>query len=208
MVTANGEMLFWFDLSPSTTATRPWAGLSNAAMLTGDFHGLVVFAAPHNDEPDVPVVADFRVALKYVGPVANENLALGPALSAPSTTQVVAGAYPRFRFQGTLPAEYNKVASIDVLGVQGAGNVYSIIASGAYLTAAGNALAYDFTMPDVAGLAGFPAAARLASGTNDMALGASGFTGPGIFDLKPNLGSEFKAASKVATINDGMVSER
>ena len=69
------------------------------------------------------------------------------------------------------------------------------------MTAAGNTLAYDFTMPDVAGLAGFPAAARLASGTNDMALGASGFTGPGIFDLTPNLGSEFKAASKVTTIN-------
>ena len=200
LVTANSDMLFWWDFPPSTTATRPWAGLNTATMIAGDFHGLLVFAAPHNDFPEVPVPADFRVALKYVGPVTNQTLVLGPALSAPSASQVVAGVYPRFRFQGTLPAEYSKGASIDVLGVQGSGNLYSIIASGTYLAAAGNALAYDFTMPDIAGLASFPAAARLTGGTNDVALGASGFTGPGIFDLRPTLGNEFKAASKVATI--------
>lgn len=201
LVTANSDLLFWFDLAPSTTATRPWAGLSTGTMIPGDFHGLLVFAAPHNDLPDVPTPADFRVALKYVGPVTNQTLALGPALSAPSTSQVAAGSYPRFRFQGTLPPDYNKGASIDVLGVLGNGNLYSIVASGAYLAAAGNVLAYDFTMPDVAGLATFPVAARVTTGTNDVRLGASGFTGPGIFDLRATLGSEFKAASKVTTIN-------
>ena len=197
LVTTNGEMFFWRALTPDSTPRRPWAGLSNAAMVPGDFHGLLVSATLPNEFPEV---TDFRLALKYVGPVADHNLALGPSLSAPSTSNVAAGAYPRFRFQGTLPPEYNKSASIDV-GSPGAGNVYSIIASSAYLTSAGSALAYDFTMPDVGGLATFPVAARVTTGTNDVRLGASGFTGPGIFDLRPTLGSEFKAASKVATIN-------
>jgi hypothetical protein len=197
LVTTNGEMLFWRALTPNSTAIRPWAGLSNAAMMPGDFHGVLVSATLPNEFPDI---TDFREALKYVGPVSSQTLALGPGLSAPSMSQIAAGAYPRYRFQGTLPAEYNKSASIDV-GSPGAGNVYSIIASSAYLTAAGSALAYDFTMPDVGGLATFPVAARLTTGPNELRLGASGFTGPGIFDLRPTLGSEFKTASKLATIN-------
>jgi hypothetical protein len=51
-------------------------------------------------------------------------------------------------------------------------------------------------MPDVAGLPGFPVAARLTAGTNTLSLDAFGFTGPGIFDLRPTLGSEFKAADR------------
>jgi hypothetical protein len=35
------------------------------------------------------------------------------------------------------------------------GNFFFILATGAYLTDSGSALAYDITMPDVAGLAGF-----------------------------------------------------
>ena len=198
LVTTNGEMLFWRALTPDSAPRRPWAGLSNSVMIPGDFHGLLVRATlPY----EFPEVTDYRLALKYVGPVADANLALGPSLIAPATSNVAAGAYPRFRFQGTLPAEYNKTASIDLLGGQGAGNVYSIIASSAYLTATGSAVAYDFTMPDVAVLATFPVLARVSTGTNSVALGASGFTGPGIFDLRPRLGSELKAASKVATIN-------
>jgi hypothetical protein len=195
VVTANGQAGLWFDLAPSPTATRPWAGFGPAAMMSGDFHGLYVFASPLDGS------ADFRVSLKYVGPVADQTLALGPTLDAPTTPQVIGGAYPRFRFQGTLPAEYNKGISIDVLSSEGSGNVFSILATGAYLTASGNALAYDFTMPDVVGLAGFPAGARLTPGTNDVIASAFGFTGPGIFDLRPTLGSEFEAAVKSATIN-------
>jgi hypothetical protein len=194
LVTANTRAALWFDLAPSPTSTRPWAGLGPAAMVSGDFHGLVVFATPDGS-------ADFRVSLRYVGPVTNQSLALGPAISAPTTSQVVGGAYPRFRFQGTLPAEYHKGASIEVLSSEEAGNVFSIIASSAWLAAAGDALAYDFTMPDVSGLAGFPAAARLTAGTSDAIASGFGFTGPGIFDLLPSLGSEFKAATGTATID-------
>ena len=79
-------------------------------------------------------------------------------------------------------------------------NAFSLIATNAYLTASGNALAYDFTMPDVATLAGFPVAARLTAGPNELSASAFGFTGPGIFDVRPNLGSDFKGATAGAMI--------
>jgi hypothetical protein len=195
LVTANGLTGGWSDLSPSQITTRPWGGLAPATMVNGDYHGLIVFANPPDGSADV------RVSLKFVGPVADQTLALGPAISEPSTSQISAGTYPRFRFQGTLPAEYNKGASLDVLSAESSGNVFSILATSSYLAAAGNALAYDFTMPDVAGLTGFPVASRLTAGTNDVSVSGFGFTGPGIFDLLPNLGSEFKAATKGATVN-------
>lgn len=190
LVTTNSHGVMWYDLDPSPATTRPWGGLNAAAMVSSDLHGIYAFAAPGGSP-------DFRYVLKYVGPVANQVLALGPTMNPPATSQVVAGAYPRFRFQGSFPQEYNKGASIEVLS---SGNVFSIIATSAYLTAAGSPLAYDFTTPDVFGLAGFPAAARVTAGTNDVIASAFGFTGPGIFDLRPSLGSEFRAAAKSATI--------
>ena len=56
-------------------------------------------------------------------------------------------------------------------------------------------------MPDVAGLTGFPAAAMLTAGLNDVSASAFGFAGPAVFDLEPNLGSEFKAAARGFAIN-------
>ncbi len=194
LVTLNSRVGLWFDLAPSSNTTRPWAGLSSTVMQSSDFHGLVVFATPPNN------TADFRVALKYVGSVVNQDIALGPAVSLPATVAVALDAYPRFRFQGTLPAEYSRGAAIDVIGLEAFGNLFSMVATSTYLAAAGNPFAYDFTMPDVAGLAGFPAAARLTAGSNNLDVSMFGFTGPGIFDLRPTLGSEFRAALKNTTL--------
>jgi hypothetical protein len=180
----------WADLSPSPATTRPWAGLGPANLLSGEFHGLIVFASD-------PVSDDVRVASKYVGPVTNQTIAFGPTMAAPSASQVVAGAYPRFRFQGTLPAEYNKGL---ILEMYGPGSAFFILTSGDYLTASGSGLAYDITMPDVAGLAGFPVAARLPSGSNDVVAIALGFTGPGTFELVPAPGSEGRRSVLSTTI--------
>jgi hypothetical protein len=192
-ITTNGVALLWNDFNPNTNTTRPWGGLSSTAMATGDFHGLVVFAMPRNNS------VDFRVSLRFVGQVSNQTIAFGPAINAPATSQIAAGAYPRYRLQGSLPPEYNKGVTIDLLKADG--NAFALIASSAYLSSAGNALAYDFTMPDVAGLAGFPAAARLTSGSNDVVVSGFGFTGPGIFDAPPAVGIEFKAAVKNSTFS-------
>lgn len=191
VVTANSSMLLWSDLAPSTTAVRPWAGLGPSVMAAGDIHGLLTFASTRGGPPN------FRVAGKYVGPVSAQTLALGPALPAPTISQVAGGAYPRYRFQGTFAADYSKTAYIETVGD---GNYVSFLATGAYLTASQSPLAYDFVMPDVAGLAGFPTASRLSAGVNDVAITVLGFTGPGIFNLPPTVGGEFKGATRGATI--------
>jgi hypothetical protein len=176
-VTANIRGGYWSDLSPSPSTVRPWAGLPAAAMMAGDLHELVVFASANDG------TGDFRVSVKFVGPVADANLALGPSLDPSATSPVAAGAYPRFRFQGTLPPEYDKGADFSIVGPEG-GNTYGIIATGAWLTARGNGRAYDITMPDVAGLTGFPLASRLRAGTNDLTTGGFGFT-DWAFDGRP-----------------------
>ncbi len=193
VITNNGQALLWFDNNPSPSSTRPWAGLNLATMAPGDFHGLVTFATR-------PAADGFRVALKYVGAVADQTLALGPTINAPTATQVAAGPYPRYRFQGVIPVEYNKGVSVDITHNGADGNVLSIMATSAWLAGAGNALAYDLTMPDVAGLAGFPAAARLTAGLSDASVSAFGFNGPGIFDLRPSLGNEFKASARTVQV--------
>jgi len=189
--TANSDMLLWSDLAPSTAAVRPWAGLAPSVMAAGDFHELLTFASP----PGTP--GTFRVAGKYVGPVSAQSLPLGPALPAPTISQVSGGAYPRYRFQGTFGAEYNKTAYIELTSD---GNMLSILATGAYLTASQSPLAYDFVTPAVAGLAGFPVASRLTAGVNDVAVTVLGFNGPGLFDLVPTVGGEFRSATRAATV--------
>ena len=193
LITANSRLLMWFDLAPSDVTARPWQGLPSANMISGDFHGLYVFASPPGSD-------DYRVALKFVGPVADETLSLGGDIPTAGIQQVSTDAYPRFRFFGSLPSEYSKGAEIDVVGGEDDGNTFSIISSRAYLSEVGGTLMYDFTMPDVAGLAGFPAAARLTAGPNAATTTLFGFTGPGTFDLKPTLGSEYKAATTTASI--------
>lgn len=191
VVRDNRPRALWADLSPNPATTRPWAGLGPAALLSGEFHELVVFASD-------PFSDDFRVSVKDVVPVTDQTIAFGPVLGLPNASQVVAGAYPRFRFQGPLPAVYDRGVTIAVYGSDSA---FFILATGAYLTASGSTLAYDITMPDVAGLSGFPAGARLTAGTNDVTVSGFGFTGPGLFDPVPTPGNESKASIRNSVIS-------
>jgi hypothetical protein len=137
-----------------------------------------------------------------VAAVAPQSIALGPSFAATVASQLAGGAgtYPRFRFQGTLPPEYNRGVEVDVQPDDESANSFSILASVGYLALGGNPLGFDLSMPDVAGLAGFPLAARLAAGSNSVATTASGFTGAGVFELVPAPGAEFKGAVKVSAI--------
>jgi hypothetical protein len=194
VITATSWGLFWNELSKSTATSRPWAGLNAANLMPGDFHGLVVFGG-QSATPD-----DFRVTVKYVGPVSNQTIALGPIVNAATVSQVAAGTYPRYRFQGTVPAEYNKGLGLHLFP-EDVGNVFTSLTTAAYLAGAGGATSYDMTMPDVSGLAGFPVAARLTPGTNLAMTDAYGFTGAGIFDVRPAPGGEFRASVRVTTID-------
>jgi hypothetical protein len=194
VVTPKSESGLWFELTSSPSASRTWAGLSSDVMVSSDIHNLIVFASP----PGHP--GDFRVAGKYVGPVSNQSLSLGPTIALPTTSQVASGAYPRFRHQGTLPLDYNKAIFIDLVGPDESGNAYGIMATSAWLSSSGSSLAYDFTMPDFTTLPGFPVASRLMAGDNLLIVDAGGFIGEGNFEARPNLGAEFKGSIRFSTV--------
>ena len=185
--TPNGDALFWNDVAPSLATTRIWAGLPASVLSSSDLHGLTVFAGPDDG------TEDHRVVDKYVGAVSNQAITIGPTIDLPAISTVSAGPYPRFRFVGTLPAEYDKGATLN-LAPSSTGNTYSIIATNAYLVATGSGQAYDLAMPDVAGLASFPSASRLTAGSAIVSAGGFGFTGSGIFEPVPALGVQYSEA--------------
>jgi hypothetical protein len=195
LVTATTHQLFWSDLAPSLVSTRPWAGLSPAAMVPGDFHSLIVFASA------VASPGDFRYSQKFVTSVSDQTIPFGPAVDAAAVSQLVAGAYPRFRFTGALPAEYNKGIYIAMSGPGETSNAFSALATNAYRTASGSAATYDLTMPDLAGLPGFPIASRLTAGENLVTTDALGFTGAGTFEVRPAVGSEARGSLRFTKIN-------
>jgi hypothetical protein len=187
VVTRNGLSLIWFDLDPSATDRRAWGGLAPAAMETGDFHGIVVFATPEIGSPE------YRVAVRYVRAVSEQTLGLGPWVDPPTTTRVVAGMSPRFRFQGTLPREYDGGAAVEIANADGSAVAYGIYATRSYLGGS-PPLRYDLTMPDVSKLEGFPA--LLTVYETEAYVGGFGFTGGGAFEPVPAEGTEFWAAAR------------
>jgi hypothetical protein len=191
--TASGPVRIWNDIAPSQTSTRPWAGLPGGQLAAGEFHDILVFASP------APNSVDVRVATKYVGPVSNQTVAFGPVLNPPTVTQLNAGAYPRFRFQGDLPPDYNKY--VDIFVTPDEGNDMFLLATNAWLSASGVAAGYDLTMPDVAGLSGFPVASRLQQGSNFVVVEAFGFTGAGTFEPRPVVGTEAKSSTRTRTVD-------
>jgi hypothetical protein len=197
LVTANSTLLMWFDLAPSTNNVRPWAGLPSSAMRSGEYHGVVVFASASARLGE----NNFRVSSTYVASVTDQTIVFGPLLDPPAASPVVAGAYPRFRFQGALAADYHKGITIDLFSAEDEGNAFGMLVTGAWLAASGSALAYDIAMPDVTGLAGFPVASRLAQGTNTLSFSATGFTGPGVVDWIPSLGRTSKSVIRTSAID-------
>ncbi len=197
LVTARRTLLMWFDLAPSTNNVRPWAGVPPNAMQSGEYHGVVVFASASARLGE----NNFRMSTTYVPAVTDQTIAFGPLIDPPSASQVVAGAYPRFRFQGTLATEYHKRITIDLYSAEGEGNAFYMLVTAAWLAASGSALAYDIAMPDVTALAGFPLASRLPQGTNTLSFSASGFTGPGVWSLIPTVGGASKSVIRTVAIN-------
>jgi hypothetical protein len=191
--TASGPVRLWNDISPSQTSTRPWTGLPASQLAAGELHDILVFASPAPNSPDI------RVATKYVGPVSNQTVAFAPVVNPATISQLSGGAYPRFRFQGELPTEYNKYVNLFVTPDEG--NYMFLLATNAWLTASGMTASYDLTMPDVAGLPGFPSASRLQQGANFVTTEAFGFTGPGTFEPRPAAGTESRSSSRTRPID-------
>jgi hypothetical protein len=193
LITATTRQLFWSDLKPSQVSTRPWAGLSTAAMATGDLHSIIVFASASASD-------DFRYASKFVAAVSNQGITVAPQPNAATASLLAAGAYPRFRFAGTLPTEYNKSVLIDVRGTNETSNAFTALATTDYLSAAGSPFTYNLTMPELAGLPGFPTASRLGAGENVLTTDMYGFTGTGTFLVHPAVGNEGRGSVRYTKV--------
>ena len=194
LITATTRQLFWSDLAPSQVSARPWAGLSTTAMATGDFYSIIVFASASASD-------DFRYASKFVAAVSNQGITFAPPANAAIGSLLASGAYPRFRFAGTLPPEYNKSVFIDVRGTSEASNAFSALATTEYLSAAGSSFTYALTMPDLAGLPGFPTGSRLSAGENVLTTDMYGFSGAGTFEVHPAVGSEGRGSVRYTKIS-------
>ena len=143
---------------------------------------------------------DFRVTQKFVDYVTNQSLALGPFIGLPNISQVSSGTYPRLRFQGVVPAEYDRGVAFSAAPDSGSGNLFHVAATTAYLRAVGNASNYDVVIPDLTALPSFPLASGLSLGESAIAVDAWGFNGPGAINPVPVRGGEFRAAVRNTTI--------
>jgi hypothetical protein len=197
LTTANGETGFFsFDFAPSPSVSRPWAGLPANKMVAGDVHGLLLSASPANTQS-----LDSRILLQYVDQVTNQTMNLGPNLTEPTATILSVGAYPRFRFQGTLPIEYRQGVQIDVQSSSSAANSVHLTATGGYLSIGGGSSVFDLSMPDIAGLNGFPTASRLTAGANLGTTTAYGWSGQGILAPRPRAGDLLRGATRSVAIS-------
>lgn len=200
LITSNGALRLWSDMSPTPVSTRPWIGLVPSATVASDYYSLTAFASASDETLGV---TGYRVSSKYVGgPVADQAMTFGPPMIPGTVTLVAGGGYPRYRFEGLIPPEYAAgSASVEVTGSDDfSSSYYFFIATNAYLAAKGNPLLYDFVMPDFTSVPGFPIDSRLVGGINGVATSAVGFSGPGIFYVRPNVGSVSREALRYSTI--------
>ena len=194
LITPNGHHGLWSELTSGPAPVRPWAGLRPSDMMSSEFHALIVFASPQNQN------GDFRVTQRYVDFVTNQTLALGPSISLPNISQASSGTYPRLRFQGALPAEYDRGVAFSAAPDSGSGNFFSVAVTTAYLRAAGNGFTYDVVIPDLTALPNFPLASGLSLGATAVEVDAWGFNGPGAINPLPVRGGEFRAAVRNTTV--------
>lgn len=154
-VSATGASVGLYQGLPAAGGTtRTFYGFPTARLNAGDRQYASVTAIGNISGTNV----DTRMAMQYFRETVDRTITLGPAVASPSIT-FVGGT--RFRAQAGFQAEYDKLFT----GTCAQGNATSQQAIVAYMTAgykgAGN---WDLTMPDLSGVAGFPASSSLRSG--------------------------------------------
>lgn len=176
--------------APSTATTRLWYGVPSAKLQAGDVHANVIFASPAVTPTD-----EQRYHFLFTTAVQSVAQVLGARLPTQTVTTATASGYRRIRVQGTLPAEYNDLVTVQYQS-SGGGNEVWMIATGAYLTATGSAAAYDLTTPDVGALAGFPIASEPPPGAWEVLVNVNGWSGIGTLNPVPANGATFLGAAK------------
>ena len=193
--TANGDGgLLGGGFAPSTATTRTWYGLPPAKVVAGDVHANVIFASPA-----VTTADEQRYHFQFTTTVQNLSPVLGSRLPTQTVSPATSAGYRRIRVQGTLPAEYRDLVTVEYEPV-GGGNEIWLIATGGYLAATGSATAYDLTTPDVGALPGFPVASAPAPGQWEVLVNVNGWSGSGTLNPVPANGVTLLGAAKEVKI--------
>jgi hypothetical protein len=134
-----------------------------------------------------------RYAGVYFRTPADATLALGPALSAPTVTRTTSTPYVRPRVQLPLQAEYNRTITAEFEQTSLTRSL-SITATNGYT----GGTAWDFTMPDFSGVAGWQNTWAMQSGTAfDWTVSASAGA---VFLFDPNVasGTTYRLATRAS----------
>jgi len=186
LVTKNGTAAPFMNLQ----ATGSYSGFPSSRLVDGDFHFLSGFASTTDGGSQ-------RIVSKIFRQVANQTLALGPALTVPTLTTVSGGANARIRVQFPIQSAYNRwwIANF---AQENRDVEVSVAASQGWLGAASEV---SLTLPDLSGLSGWNSAWGLQGGqlTNwgASAVGWSG--GTGVFQPNFSEGTTIQSAGRAGT---------
>jgi hypothetical protein len=178
-----------------TGATHTLYGVPAAKQAAGDLHGLNVIASNVTGGQ----AASVRYMTTYFHTASDRTVTLGPSLNAPTITTVATTPYVRFRAQLAQQPEYDKAFAVTFGQGTGAGlRATTISATPAYL----NGAAFDFTIPDFSGVAGFDPNWGLKAGVaTTWSVTAIGWNGAnGIFNPVPAEGAVVQFASRTGTV--------
>ncbi len=158
-----------------------------ARLNTGELQQIYAIATTANSE------SSDRFAGQYFQTPADITLTLGAALGTPTVTRASSTPYVRPRVQLAVQSDYNRILFLD-FAQTALNRTGSVTATTGYTIGA----AWDITVPDLSGAAGWQNTWALQPGTAfDWSVGALGGS---LFLLDPTLsaGAQFKSASRVS----------
>ena len=150
--TANGAAGTFFLSAFNAGATRTVLGVPSSKTQAGDLHG--VFAAASATDLST------RSLLRYNRDLTGQTITLGAVPSAVTISTASSSPYLRLRMQSTWQSDYADVFGGGYVTSNG-GRVWNFSVSRGY-TGAG--AAFDFTLPDFSGVAGFNTSWGLVTG--------------------------------------------
>ncbi len=174
-------------------ASQTFPAVPGARQEAGDLHILSVTAAPAGAGAD-----HTRGVTSMFHDAADQTVSLGPDLGTVAVSTVANAPYLRLRAQYTIQSEYDGAWVLN-LGPE-AGNGVSFVVTAGYLGGGG---AFDQTVPDFSGVAGWQDAWGMTSGASvNWFMSATGWTSSGGIITSPYVeGGRVLSASRFGAIN-------
>lgn len=168
-----------------------------AQLIAGDLHYVQATALPPGFLTDPVLAATSRSSGIFVaGAIANQTLALGPALSTPTVTSAATAPYVRLRTLLARQPEYNQIFSVNFQQSGSTSRAVAIEATVAYVGSG----ALDVTIPDLSA-ASYDSSYGLKTGVSTLYIvTVSGYSAGAGGLLQNAAGTTAVTAAKAGTI--------